>query len=149
MKKETIIKLLEENNIDTNSITFEQDGWFINMILDDTLLPIIKINELLCEYNEEEFERVNLYFNPEIDDTDFKDKVTYARELLEALPEEKEIRLADTGYYYIYLKLENDKPVLDMKLNNKWYARYVNVKDEYQLAEYLQVANRLEKTGTF
>lgn len=149
MKKETIIKLLEENNIDTNSITFEQDGWFINMILDDTLLPIIKINELLCEYNEEEFERVNLYFNPEIDDTDFKDKVTYARELLAALPEEKEIRLADTGYYYIYLKLEKDKPVLDMKLNNKWYARYLNVKDEYQLAEYLQVANRLEKTGMF
>ena len=149
MKKETIIKLLEENNIDTNSITFEQDGWFINMILDDTLLPIVKINEILCEYNEEEFERVNLYFNPEIDDTDFKDKVTYARTLLEALPEEQEIRLADTGYYYIYLKLENDKPVLDMKLNNKWYARYLKLKDEYQLAEYLQVANRLEKTGMF
>ena len=149
MKQETIINLLKENKIETNSITFEKDGLFLNMILNDTLLPIIKINELLCDYNEEEFERVNLYFNPEMDDTDYKDKVTYAKELLEALPEEKEIRLADTGYYYIYLKLENDKPVLDMKLNNKWYARYVNVKDEYQLAEYLQVANRLEKTGTF
>lgn len=149
MKQETIINLLKENKIETNSITFEQDGWFINMILDDTLLPIIKINELLCDYNEEEFERVNLYFNSELDDIDFNDKVTYAKTLLEDLKTEKEIRLADTGYYYIYLKLENDKPVLDMKLNNKWYARYLKLKDEYQLAEYLQVARRIEETGTF
>ena len=140
---------MKENKIETNSITFEQDGWFINMILDDTLLPIIKINELLCDYNEEEFERVNLYFNSELDDIDFNDKVTYAKTLLEDLKTEKEIRLADTGYYYIYLKLENDKPVLDMKLNNKWYARYLKLKDEYQLAEYLQVARRIEETGTF
>ena len=149
MKQEKIINLLKENKIETNSITFEQDGWFINMILDDTLLPIIKINELLCDYNEEEFERVNLYFNSELDDIDFNDKVTYAKTLLEDLKTEKEIRLADTGYYYIYLKLENDKPVLDMKLNNKWYARYLKLKDEYQLAEYLQVARRIEETGTF
>ena len=149
MKQETIIKLLKENKIETNSITFEKDGSFINMILNDTLLPIIKINELLCDYNEEEFERVNLYFNTELDDIDFNDKVTYARELLETLPEEQEIRLADTGYYYIYLKLENDKPVLDMQLNNKWYARYLKLKDEYQLAEYLQIARRIEETGTF
>lgn len=149
MKQETIINLLKENKIETNSITFEQDGWFINMILDDTLLPIIKINELLCDYNEEEFERVNLYYKPELEEIDYKDNLEYAATLLEDLKEEQEIVLADTGYYYIYLKLENDKPVLDMKLNNKWYARYLKLKDEYQLAEYLQVARRLETTGTF
>ena len=149
MKQETIINLLKENKIETNSITFEQDGWFINMILDDTLLPIININELLCDYNEEEFERVNLYYKPELEEIDYKDNLEYAATLLEDLKEEQEIVLADTGYYYIYLKLENDKPVLDMKLNNKWYARYLKLKDEYQLAEYLQVARRLETTGTF
>nr|DAR73595.1 MAG TPA: hypothetical protein [Caudoviricetes sp.] len=149
MKKETIIKLLEENNIDTNSITFEQDGWFINMILDDTLLPIIKINEILCDYNESEFELVNLYYNPELEDTDYKDKLTYARTLLEDLKEEQEIVLADNGYYYINLKLENEKPVLDMQLRHEWYSRYLELKDENQLAEYLQIASRIEKTGRF
>lgn len=149
MKQETIIKLMTENNIETNSITFEKDGQFLNMILNDTLLPLVKINEILCEYNESEFELVNLYYKPELEDIDYKDKLEYAVTLLEDLKEEQEIVLADNGYYYINLKLENDKPVLDMQLRHEWYSRYLKLKDEYQLAEYLQIASRIEQTGTF
>lgn len=142
MNKEKILEILERENIPTQNIKITKIDDEINVELNDMYLPIVFIRNLF-EYEFDE--HINVDYNSELEEDDYKNSVQVARELLEEVKERERIILVDDGNYIIQIDYYDDlkQTVLTAVLDNAIHSRYDNLYNEYMLAKYVRIARRI------
>ena len=142
MIKEKILEILERENIPIQNIIITNIDDEINVELNDMYLPIVFIRNLF-EYEFDEHIEVN--YNSELEEDDYKNSVQVARELLEEVKERERIILVDDGNYVIQIDYYDDleQTVLTAVLDDAIHSRYDNLYNEYLLSKYVRIARRI------
>lgn len=141
-----IKEILERESIPTIDIYIEEHDNYIDIKLDDMSLPLNFITDIL---EDEINKNLNIDFDEYKDELDYNRTLEETKEIFNSLPQDQALVLVDTDNYSIKLEYVDNRIMLDCQLGNHFYTRYEEMKNDFNLIPYIQIARRINKYGKF